>query len=92
MPSGSPNFVVQVVDVIDKWLAGRMTDAEAAEWAFQNTDFAQRYSAPPQEAERLWQALGALAMLSSCQPEDARSTRQEIERARGALHAGLGRQ
>lgn len=90
-PSGGREFAAQAADVLDRWLAGRITDAEAADWAFRNAKLVERYSAGPQEAERLWRALGALTMLSTCQPGEVRSTRREVQRARRALQASLSK-
>ncbi|MDO8532065.1 MAG: hypothetical protein Q7T26_07850 [Dehalococcoidia bacterium] len=87
-PDG-PTFATQVLKVMDEWLSGKLSNAQAAEWAFQNTDVMEKHGQAWREAEALWQALAALAMLSSCQPEDARSTRREMEQARQALRAAL---
>lgn len=85
----SQTFATQVMEVMDGWLSGKLSNAQAAEWAFQNTDVMEKHGRAWREAETLWRALAALAMLSSCQPEDMRSTRREMEQARRALLATL---
>ncbi len=90
--AGSPDsrsFGARVLEVMDGWLGGKLSNAQAAEWAFQHTDVMERHGQASREAEALWRALAALAMLSSCQPEDMRSTRREMEQARRALQATL---
>ena len=86
---GSQAFGAQVLEVMDGWLGGKLSNAQAAEWAFQNTSVMEKRASGGQETEALWRALAALAMLSSCQPEDMRSTRREMEQARRALQATL---
>ncbi len=87
---GSQAFGAQVLEVMDGWLGGKLSNAQAAEWAFQHTDVMERHGQASREAEALWRALAALAMLSSCQPEDMRSTRREMEQARQSLRSALG--
>ena len=90
--AGSPDsraFGARVLEVMDGWLDGKLSNAQAVEWAFQSTDVMEERGGGGREAEALWRALAALAMLSSCQPEEMRSTRQEMEQARRALRAAM---
>ena len=76
----------EILAMIDRYLAGEATAGEVAGWA----TLKMSEEKPPQEPEKvedyvITDALGALMMLSESEPEEYRTTREELLQSRSYL-------
>jgi hypothetical protein len=72
----------EALELIDSYLDGHTEARELAGWAldkFLEDDYANI------DDERFWDAVWVMSLLSPSEPEDIRSSREEVERAKRVL-------